>query len=354
MKSSDKNLKIKLVQKRRNVKNKLNILKQGELAQEQMFSPITKQLRNIQNEIKVKASAPTTNTSPSDLPVINSMDIKYDDNEDYDDDDKRNVLKDEVFYAETPKKRKLKSLNRLHSTLYSNRDDNDGNEAAIQDISTEKQSILDSINENDDDDDSDQDKSRFEQLTRESLTEYLDQYDSLPRRYILALHQDNANEFDHRYGVRLNPDTEKFYIGDSRMDIDGSDVIVKNKRYKGTQGLYELLFKKEPKFYNQEDEKNYRKIILKTNAHRRNYQSNAQIAGSKLKKYKHIIGPLVSGKGVYVEANTNKIDYVHWDDPNELVDRLRLLLASQQAGHTGHINEIASIIEELKETGIIA
>jgi len=34
--------------------------------------------------------------------------------------------------------------------------------------------------------------------------------------------------------------------------------------------------------------------------------------------------------------NDNAIDYVHWDDPNELVDHLRLLLApsgQQQRAH---------------------
>jgi len=37
--------------------------------------------------------------------------------------------------------------------------------------------------------------------------------------------------------------------------------------------------------------------------------------------------------------NNNKIDYVHWDDPNELVDRLRLLEVSRQAGHNANGNE---------------
>ena len=46
-------------------------------------------------------------------------------------------------------------------------------------------------------------------------------------------------------------------------------------------------------------------------------------------------------------------EYVYWDDPNELVDRLRLLLASQAAGNPSHNNEIISIIEELWEAGII-
>ena len=35
------------------------------------------------------------------------------------------------------------------------------------------------------------------------------------------------------------------------------------------------------------------------------------------------------------------------------MDRLRLLWSSKVAGHTGHDNEIMSIIEELWEEGII-
>lgn len=45
--------------------------------------------------------------------------------------------------------------------------------------------------------------------------------------------------------------------------------------------------------------------------------------------------------------------YEYWDNPNELVERHRLLYASANAGHTGHENEMLSIIEELREAGII-
>jgi len=44
--------------------------------------------------------------------------------------------------------------------------------------------------------------------------------------------------------------------------------------------------------------------------------------------------------------NDNKIDYVHWDDSNELVNRLWLLESSLQADHNAHDNETLSIIEE--------
>lgn len=55
---------------------------------------------------------------------------------------------------------------------------------------------------------------------------------------------------------------------------------------------------------------------------------------------------------IYNNNNNNK-SYVYWDNANELCERLRLLIASQNAGHTGHQNEIVSIIEELRETKII-
>lgn len=47
------------------------------------------------------------------------------------------------------------------------------------------------------------------------------------------------------------------------------------------------------------------------------------------------------------------IVYEYYDNPNELCDRLRLLLSSKGAGNTNHDQEINSIIEELRERHII-
>ena len=47
------------------------------------------------------------------------------------------------------------------------------------------------------------------------------------------------------------------------------------------------------------------------------------------------------GKGVVVIPS----------DPNALLERLDLLLASKEAGHTGVGNELVSICEELKRQG---
>ncbi len=64
------------------------------------------------------------------------------------------------------------------------------------------------------------------------------------------------------------------------------------------------------------------------------------------------------GKGLIprykiARQNSYRMDYVYWDDPNELVDRLRLLMAEQAAGNMSHTNEIHAIIEELREAGYI-
>jgi len=48
--------------------------------------------------------------------------------------------------------------------------------------------------------------------------------------------------------------------------------------------------------------------------------------------------------------NDSTIDYMHWNDLNELVDRrLRLLDASHQARNNAHDNKMLSIIEQLRE-----
>jgi len=107
----------------------------------------------------------------------------------------------------------------------------------------------------------------------------------------------------------------------------------------------------------------YKSILVATSAHKRQYQG--QLKSNRGYKYKQIIAPLMSieskkkkcGTGVFMPRamtlTDNKIDYVHWDDPNELVDRLRLLDASRRAGHDAHDNEILSIIDELREVGLI-
>ena len=97
---------------------------------------------------------------------------------------------------------------------------------------------------------------------------------------------------------------------------------------------------------NRKDYDNYVKLLLKTNALHRDYDvNNTNPRSSKSDKWKKILGPIwhnrekYEGKGVVIPS-----------DPNTLLERLDLLLASQEAGHTGVRNELVSICDELKKT----
>lgn len=198
------------------------------------------------------------------------------------------------------------------------------------------------------------------------VDDFLEQYEILPRVYIDGLLTDTTGDYDTTTGPHFDSIENKLKLGNAVLEIDGDDIVINDIKYKGTPGLYELIFKTQPAGYNKNDQNRYRDILNTTNVHHRNYDSTQQVKGNKGHKYTHIIRPLtlrrhssaVNGKkggsiGDKMLVSKAPYQYVYWDDINELVDRLKLLFASKEAGHTGHSNEIASIVEELKEAGVI-
>jgi hypothetical protein len=185
---------------------------------------------------------------------------------------------------------------------------------------------------------------------RESKRVHLDP--ALKKFFLLHYDRNNYSSLDRVYGIRS--DGKRWLLGDSPISVENDKIIIKGKTFQGSLGLYELLFLKSPNenFYNANDLAIYKEMVLLTNAHRQLYEPSKQINSNKGTKYNSIIKALVNhktGSGV----NLNSVRYEYWDDPNELVERLRLLVASQQAGNTSVNNEIISIVEELKEAGII-
>ncbi|KAG7297284.1 hypothetical protein JYU34_003936 [Plutella xylostella] len=171
---------------------------------------------------------------------------------------------------------------------------------------------------------------------------------------------------DVPFGIRLVKG--KPMVGTSLVSDFDNKIKIAGHVYEKTSGLVELLYKKEPdlSIVTENDKQNYKTILINTNAHRRGFEPDQQIMSSRGFKYLHIIKPLFSqyktvssvkttkGKGLPLLKKVNpKIDYVYWDDPNELVERLKLLIASKDAGNTGLDNEIISILEELKECGAL-
>ncbi|KAE9522111.1 hypothetical protein AGLY_017499 [Aphis glycines] len=138
----------------------------------------------------------------------------------------------------------------------------------------------------------------------------------------------------------LATDNRKELSGHEEVKFKNNEIIINASSYQLTPGLVELLFSR----YTDSDLNTYKSILIQTSAH-------LTLDGTKIKqggaKYKQIICKLFSS-GTGVQLQTHNL--VYWNDPNELVDRLRLLLASQSAGNTGVSNEILSIFEELYES----
>lgn len=177
---------------------------------------------------------------------------------------------------------------------------------------------------------------------------------------------------DVPFGVRN--DNGKLMMGSKPVTYSDKYIFIGKNRFDWTPGMKDLLFKKYFNFSNitNDDMKNYRSILMETNAHRRDYDPSKPIKSNKGQKYLTIIKPLftlgktvepgesksyiqnILGKGLpTMKTWKENIDFVYWDDPNELVERLKLLIASRDAGNTGLDNEIISIIEELRESNII-
>lgn len=234
---------------------------------------------------------------------------------------------------------------------------------------------------------------------------YLQQFKKpLPRAYIEGKIEDVNNEYDDTFGVYFDPFAKKYAIGDATIDFDGADFIINDQfKYGGTPGLYELMFKKHPAGYRPADVDQYIDIIKRANVHYLSYDPEKGLSTSNAPKFIDIIKPrvtnlysmaqernnkktIISKKSVSIpttmqrsrssslptsqtmktrsqnkkggnlkmmEFNNKQIEYKHFKDYNVLVDRLRLLIASQLAGNTGHNNEITSIIEKLREGKII-
>ena len=89
--------------------------------------------------------------------------------------------------------------------------------------------------------------------------------------------------------------------------------------------------------------------MLLTYALHRDYNpNNPYPRGSGSTKWMTLLSPIwhrgkFDGKGIIIMLS----------DPNALLERLDLLLASQEAGHTGVGNKLVSICDELKRQGVL-
>lgn len=209
----------------------------------------------------------------------------------------------------------------------------------------------------------------------------------------------NKRTYDQSYGMHYDKANKQLKIGSYPITIKNDKISVADQVYDWTPGLWSLLCEKEPKLVNSEDLKSYYAILNTTKVYL-NVKGNPK--ANKFYKWNSIVKPFyvdVKSKSNLI-AKKRKIDedftntpksadailsknpfdflkekkdenldsklgmglyknilpntqIIYYDNPNELVTRLALLLSSQAAGNTGLNNEVISIVEELRERKII-
>ena len=167
------------------------------------------------------------------------------------------------------------------------------------------------------------------------------------------LDQDDNDEI---FGVRKVK--SRYYIGNKRVTFEDDDIIIKEtgRKFSGTPGLWGLITSKDPDKdlidWTKNDRDNYDKLMLITNALHKGYNQRKGPRSNRGPKWVNILSTIwfnkepkrgYEGSGVVVISS----------DPNALLERLDLLLASQEAGHTGVRNELVSICDELKRQGVL-
>ena len=205
---------------------------------------------------------------------------------------------------------------------------------SIQEIpSAIKVPVLPALTQEDDD----------EESTEEADTEYIG---DLAARYLKKF---TTNQADTTYGIHSK--NNQFYIGDARIGVIGNNIMVGDKEYEGTPGLWELIVMKVPRDedYTQDDYEKYAEIMVKTNALRYGKKAGAKPMANRGWKWKYLLKTIWNEKDRYEGKGLEEPQTVILpSDPNALLERLDLLLASKAVGNTGVRNEIVSICDELK------
>ena len=163
----------------------------------------------------------------------------------------------------------------------------------------------------------------------------------------------NMENRDKKFGIRK--EKGHHYIGNKHVIVKNNDIIITKtgEKLDGTRGLWELIMSKNPQNFSDMDYDNYRYLITMSNVlHRGDNPENHYPKASGSHKWTFLLSPIwfgvkpkkgYQGEGVVVIPS----------DPNALLERLDLLLASQEAGHTGVRNELVSICDELKRQGVL-
>ena len=204
-------------------------------------------------------------------------------------------------------------------------------------------------------------KEKLPETLGETAYNYLHGKESYDRDKTFGIHFGT----DGNYHMGAEQGKDGVYRGNIKIiTIAYNNIYVDGEKFTGTPGLWELIMEKEPKKYTKEDLKRYGDLLFKTNAMYQNFDpNNPYPRASRSYKWQNIVSLIWAEKTAEkkigetsvkrVEKTAGKGVVVIPSDPNALLERLDLLLASQEAGHTGVRNELVGICDELKRQGVL-
>ena len=209
-------------------------------------------------------------------------------------------------------------------------------------------------------DEEEEEEDKYKHLGKTAFN-YLHKKGSYKSDLPFGIHE--GNDGFYYLGARRDPSKENNYFLNSKykLTIVDNNILVDDEKFIGTPGLWELIMTDvpEPKLIEPSDLDSYKRLLLKTNVLHRDFDpNNPHPRASTSYKWTNILRPIwdeiTAEKGLPKPPKTEGSGVVVIpSDPNALLERLDLLLASQEAGHTSVRNELVSICDELKRQGVL-
>ena len=158
------------------------------------------------------------------------------------------------------------------------------------------------------------------------------------------------------YSIRFDPKYNSYTIGDSIINFEDNILEIAGKKYNATEGLLELLTKKDPDedLCIEEDYEDYKEILTNTNAIYHNFDRlSNKVYSDRSAKWSIIKNKLFRDLFKKKGGKLKNITFLS-SDPVNLINQLRLSISSRIAGNNGEFNKINAILDELLRQKIIS
>ena len=187
---------------------------------------------------------------------------------------------------------------------------------------------------------------------------------------------DGEENRDMYFGIHGEP-AGGYSLGNKRIIVDGENNIhVENELYKGTSGLWGLIFHINPKEYTIDDWTAYKKLVKQTNLINNPSGIHLNSRPKLTKKYKLLMKALREDEEAEEEEGgegeeTSSSPPQEEDGSSQkkevgsgivsilpgtikgLLDKLKLLFAEFIAGNTTTRNELVAVLDQLRKQGRI-